>query len=146
MHILRNEPFKNAVNMPPVPADVLNKLQPYFSLGEKIGSVLGQIAQGAVSEIVVNYAGDLMDVDTSPLTRYIVKGIFQNQLESINIINACIWLNHAVLTSSFKHPMHQIASQTLSRLRLKRSKRKKHLLEHYLLVSVSDRSYRSIPS
>ena len=39
-------------------------------------------------EIVVNYAGDLMDVDTSPLTRYIVKGIFQNQLESINIINA----------------------------------------------------------
>lgn len=88
LHILRNEPFKNAVNMPPVPADVLNKLQPYFSLGEKIGSVLGQIAQGAVSEIVVNYAGDLMDVDTSPLTRYIVKGIFQNQLESINIINA----------------------------------------------------------
>jgi D-3-phosphoglycerate dehydrogenase len=88
LHILRNEPFKNAVNMPPVPADVLNKLQPYFGLGEKIGSVLGQIAQGAVSEIVVNYAGDLMDVDTSPLTRYIVKGIFQNQLESINIINA----------------------------------------------------------
>ncbi|MGO4494574.1 phosphoglycerate dehydrogenase [Paenibacillus sp. 2RAB27] len=88
LHILRNEPFKNAVNMPPVPADVLNKLQPYFSLGEKIGSVLGQIAQGAVSEIVINYAGDLMDVDTSPLTRYIVKGIFQNQLESINIINA----------------------------------------------------------
>jgi D-3-phosphoglycerate dehydrogenase len=88
LHILRNEPFKNAVNMPPVPADVLNKLQPYFSLGEKICSVLGQIAQGAVSEIVINYAGDLMDVDTSPLTRYIVKGIFQNQLESINIINA----------------------------------------------------------
>lgn len=88
LHILRNEPFKNAVNMPPVPADVLNKLQPYFGLGEKIGSVLGQIAQGAVSEIVVNYAGELMDVDTSPLTRYIVKGIFQNQLESINIINA----------------------------------------------------------
>ncbi|KRE98234.1 D-3-phosphoglycerate dehydrogenase [Paenibacillus sp. Soil766] len=88
LHILRNEPFKNAVNMPPVPADVLNKLQPYFSLGEKIGSVLGQIAQGAVSEIVINYAGDLMDVDTSPLNRYIVKGIFQNQLESINIINA----------------------------------------------------------
>ncbi|MEW9699031.1 phosphoglycerate dehydrogenase [Paenibacillus sp. SI8] len=88
LHILRNEPFKNAVNMPPVPANVLSKLQPYFGLGEKIGSVLGQIAQGAVSEIVINYAGDLVDVDTSQLTRYIVKGVFQNQLESINIINA----------------------------------------------------------
>ncbi|RTE10494.1 phosphoglycerate dehydrogenase [Paenibacillus whitsoniae] len=88
LHILRNEPFKNAVNMPPVPANVMNKLQPYFGLGEKIGSMLGQIAQGAVSEIVINYAGELTDVDTSPLTRYIVKGLFQNQLESINIINA----------------------------------------------------------
>ncbi|MGG1551742.1 phosphoglycerate dehydrogenase [Paenibacillus ferrarius] len=88
LHILRNEPFKNAVNMPPVPANVMNKLQPYFGLGEKIGSMLGQIAQGAVSEIAINYAGELTDVDTSPLTRYIVKGLFQNQLESINIINA----------------------------------------------------------
>ncbi|MFD0694874.1 phosphoglycerate dehydrogenase [Paenibacillus sp. GCM10027628] len=88
LHILRNEPFKNAVNMPPVPANVLSKLQPYFGLGEKIGSILGQIAQGAVAEIVVNYAGELVDVDTSQLTRYIVKGVFQNQLESINIINA----------------------------------------------------------
>lgn len=88
LHILRNEPFKNAVNLPPVPANVLNKLQPYFGLGEKIGSILGQISQGAVYEIVVNYAGDLIDVDTSPLTRYIVKGVFENQLESINIVNA----------------------------------------------------------
>ncbi|SMF09522.1 D-3-phosphoglycerate dehydrogenase [Paenibacillus barengoltzii] len=37
LHILRNEPFKNAVNMPPVAASVMNKLQPYFGLGEKIG-------------------------------------------------------------------------------------------------------------
>jgi D-3-phosphoglycerate dehydrogenase len=88
LHILRNEPFKNAVNLPPVPANVLNKLQPYFGLGEKIGSILGQIAQGAVYEIVVNYAGELVDVDTSQLTRYIVKGVFENQLESINIVNA----------------------------------------------------------
>ncbi len=88
LHILRNEPFKNAVNIPPVPANVLSKLQPYFGLGEKIGSILGQIAQGAVSEIVVGYAGDLVDVDTAQLTRYIVKGVFQNQLEGINIINA----------------------------------------------------------
>ncbi|UJF31174.1 phosphoglycerate dehydrogenase [Paenibacillus hexagrammi] len=88
LHILRNEPFKNAVNMPPVPANVLNKLQPYFGLGEKIGSILGQIAHGAVNEIVISYAGELIDVDTSPLTRYIVKGLFEKQLESINIVNA----------------------------------------------------------
>jgi D-3-phosphoglycerate dehydrogenase len=88
LHILRDEPFKNAVNMPPVPATVLNKLQPYFNLGEKIGYFLGQIVDGAVQEIVVSYSGELSDVDTSPLTRYVVKGIFSNKLEGVNIVNA----------------------------------------------------------
>jgi D-3-phosphoglycerate dehydrogenase len=88
LHILRNQPFKNAVNMPPVPANVLNKLQPYFNLGEKIGAILGQIAIGAISEIMVNYAGELTDVDTTPLTRYIVKGVLAHQLEEVNIVNA----------------------------------------------------------
>jgi D-3-phosphoglycerate dehydrogenase len=87
LHILRNEPFKNAVNMPPVPANVLSKLQPYFNLGEKIGLFLGQIADGAVREIVIGYSGELIDVDTNPLTRYIVKGVFSNKLEGVNLVN-----------------------------------------------------------
>ncbi|WP_442601138.1 phosphoglycerate dehydrogenase [Paenibacillus sp. KN14-4R] len=88
LHILREQPFKNAVNMPQVPSNVFNKLQPYFNLGEKIGRILGQITIGAVSEIVVNYAGDLVDVDTAPLTRNIVMGVFANKLEGVNIVNA----------------------------------------------------------
>ncbi|UUZ94387.1 phosphoglycerate dehydrogenase [Paenibacillus sp. P25] len=88
LHILRNEPFKNAVNMPSVPANVLNKLQPYFGLGEKLGGFLGQSINGAVNEIVVSFSGDLADVDTTPLTRYIVKGVLGNQLEGVNIVNA----------------------------------------------------------
>jgi len=88
LHILRGQPFKNAVNLPPVPPNVLNKLQPYFKLGEKLGSWLGQISRGAVREIVVHYSGELSEVDTNPLTRYIVKGILSHQLESVNIVNA----------------------------------------------------------
>jgi D-3-phosphoglycerate dehydrogenase len=88
LHILRDEPFKNAVNMPPVPPTVLNKLQPYFNLGEKLGQFIGQTTEGAIKEIVVSYAGDLVDVDTTPLTRYIVRGILSNQLEGVNIVNA----------------------------------------------------------
>ncbi|WP_281886838.1 phosphoglycerate dehydrogenase [Paenibacillus sp. YYML68] len=88
LNILREVPFKNAVNMPPVPADVLNALQPYFNLGEKLGVFLGQTIEGAVSEISISYSGDLTDVDTSPLTRYIVKGVLQHQLEGVNVVNA----------------------------------------------------------
>lgn len=89
LHILRGEPFKNAVNMPPVPAAILGKLQPYFTLGEKLGRFVGQMSEGAVQEIVVNYSGELADVDTTPLTRYIVKGVLSNHLGSeVNIVNA----------------------------------------------------------
>lgn len=89
LHILRNEPFKNAVNMPPVPANVMKKLQPYFSLGEKLGKFLGQIVDGPVREIAVSYSGELVDTDTSPLTRYIVKGVLSNHLaEEVNIVNS----------------------------------------------------------
>ena len=75
LHILRDKPFMNAVNMPPIPADVLNKLQPYFKLGEKLGSFVAQLTEGAVEEITVSYAGELAEVDTQPLTRYIVRGV-----------------------------------------------------------------------
>lgn len=89
LHVVRNEPFKNAVNLPPVPANVLKKLQPYFNLGEKLGKFVGQTAEGAIKEIAINYSGDLVDVDTSPLTRYIVKGILDNHLgDEVNAVNA----------------------------------------------------------
>jgi D-3-phosphoglycerate dehydrogenase len=88
LHILRDEPFKNAVNMPAVPANVLHKLQPYFGLGEKLGLFLGQITEGAIREIVVDYAGELADVDTTPITRYIVRGVLGNRLDGVNIVNA----------------------------------------------------------
>ncbi|OAB46950.1 phosphoglycerate dehydrogenase [Paenibacillus antarcticus] len=88
LHILRNEPFKNAVNIPPVAPTVMKKLQPYFSLGEKLGSFAAQITTKAVSEIHIDYAGDLSDVDTLPLTRYILKGVLSYHLgNEVNIVN-----------------------------------------------------------
>ncbi len=90
LHILRDEPFMNAVNMPPIPANLQNKLQPYFALGEKIGSFIAQATEGAVQEIVVSYSGELAEVDTQPLTRYIVRGVLSHHLgqEQVNVVNS----------------------------------------------------------
>lgn len=90
LNILRDEPFRNAVNMPPVPAEVLNKIQPYFNLCEKLGLSLAQITEGAVQEIKINYSGDLADFDMNPLTRYVLKGVLSHHLgkEQVNIVNA----------------------------------------------------------
>lgn len=89
LHILRNEPFKNAVNMPPVASSVMSKLQPYYTLGEKMGSFLAQMVEGAVLEATISYSGELGDVETAPLTRQIVKGLLSHHLGSeVNIVNA----------------------------------------------------------
>ncbi|MCP1311829.1 phosphoglycerate dehydrogenase [Paenibacillus tyrfis] len=90
IHILRNEPFKHAVNMPAIPSGLLNRLQPYFTLCDQLGKSLAQMTDGAVREVSVECAGALADVDISPLVPYALKGILSHHLgaEQVNIVNA----------------------------------------------------------
>lgn len=90
IHILRDEPFKNAVNLPAIPTDLLNKLQPYFKLCEQLGKALAQMTDGAMREVTVEYAGRLADLDTSPLIPYVLKGILSHHpgAEQVNAVNA----------------------------------------------------------
>jgi len=89
LKVLRGQPFKNAVNLPSIPADVMEKVQPYFTLGEKLGHFLAQVTVGSVSEIEIKYSGELTDVDTAPLTRTVLKGVLSFRLgEGVNYVNA----------------------------------------------------------
>jgi len=92
IHILRNEPFMNAVNMPPIPAEVRKVLEPYFELGEKLGSFVAQATEGAIEDITISYSGNLADVDTQPLTRYIVRGVLAHYLgkDAVNVVNSML--------------------------------------------------------
>lgn len=89
LHVLRNKPFKNAVNLPSFPEDVMDKLKPYFTVGEKLGSFVAQGAVGGLQEVVVTYSGELTDLNTSALTRTVIKGILSYHLgEGVNYVNA----------------------------------------------------------
>ncbi|MGG1660988.1 phosphoglycerate dehydrogenase [Brevibacillus sp. NRS-1366] len=90
IHILRQEPFKNAVNMPAFPSDLLKQLHPWLTLCEQLGKSLVQITEGAIREVTVECAGELADLDTSPLLPYVLKGILSHHLstEQVNIVNA----------------------------------------------------------
>ncbi|HHY67102.1 MAG TPA: phosphoglycerate dehydrogenase, partial [Alicyclobacillus sp.] len=57
LNILHNRPFKNAVNLPSLPAEVMRAVQPYLTLGEKLGQLISQIAAGRLSAIEVTYGG-----------------------------------------------------------------------------------------
>jgi len=89
LKVLRGEAFKNAVNLPAVPAHVMEKLQPYYTLGERLGNFLAQISVGSVQEITITYSGELTEVDTAPLTRTILKGVLSYRLgDGVNYVNA----------------------------------------------------------
>ena len=80
---------KHPVNIPSLPVEVLQKIQPYFELGEKLGMFLSKIKSTVIDEVHVSYAGVLNDINTTPITRSVVKGLLLQHLgERINNINA----------------------------------------------------------
>ncbi|UCZ52469.1 phosphoglycerate dehydrogenase [Bacillus shivajii] len=89
LEMLRGKPAKNPVNMPSVSYEVIQKLEPYYTLAEKIGSFLSQIAKGAIREIAIEYSGELKEINTDLLNRITVKGMLKKHLgHQINDVNA----------------------------------------------------------
>src|SRR5690606_10816722 len=84
LHILRGEPFKNAVNLPSIPAELQEKLRPYQSLAENLGRFALQATQGALCSVTVTYSGELTGLDPAPLTRTILKGALSTYLSDVN--------------------------------------------------------------
>jgi D-3-phosphoglycerate dehydrogenase len=75
LNILRGQPFRNAVNLPSIPQEMLERVQPFFNLSEKLGSFVAQSVDGAPQEILITYSGDLSNFNISPLTRSFLKGL-----------------------------------------------------------------------
>lgn len=89
LKVLRNEPYKNSVNLPSIPPHLMKKLESYLSLSEKMGLFLAQVTKGALKEVEISYAGELGEEEMSPLTRSILKGLLSYHLEArVNYVNA----------------------------------------------------------
>lgn len=81
--------IRHAVNFPSVPADVLPKLQPYITLGERLGGFLCQITEGRINEVTVEYRGEVAELVIAPITAAVLKGTLSPILEeSVNFVNA----------------------------------------------------------
>src|SRR5213080_3145988 len=69
--------IRNAVNMPNLDAKTLSIIGPHLRFGEKLGRFLSQIAPKRVDNLNVNYSGKVNEVDTTAITRSILKGFLQ---------------------------------------------------------------------
>ncbi|UCF37191.1 MAG: phosphoglycerate dehydrogenase [Acidobacteriota bacterium] len=86
---LKEDVIVNAVNFPSMSTTEMASLEPYIRLGEKLGSLVGQICRTRVSEIGLRYYGDLPQMSYKPLGNYILKSILAPVLsEEVNAVNA----------------------------------------------------------
>jgi D-3-phosphoglycerate dehydrogenase len=85
---LRGDMVSTAVNIAPVPPDVMEKVGPYIDLAEKLGSMVAQIAGGA-DEVDVLTVGGLAETDTRILKTAVLKGMLSHATdEPVNFVNA----------------------------------------------------------
>ncbi len=84
---------RNAVNVPSVSGEVLERLGPFLKLAEKLGTFAGQLSMqgvcGAPEQIEIAYAGEVSQHPTAPLTAAVLKGVLGNFLaEPVNEVSA----------------------------------------------------------
>jgi D-3-phosphoglycerate dehydrogenase len=79
----------NAVNVPAVSGAVLAKIGPLLALADRMGCLLAQLSVGPVKEVVLEYAGDFQELDLSPVTTAVLKGLLTPMVkDTVNFVNA----------------------------------------------------------
>jgi D-3-phosphoglycerate dehydrogenase / 2-oxoglutarate reductase len=91
VNILTDKPFRNAVNLPSMTEEQKRNLQPYLTLGEKLGKFVGQLLLHPSVQVDITYSGDIANHDVSLLTRTVLKGLLaQTYADEVNFINALV--------------------------------------------------------
>jgi D-3-phosphoglycerate dehydrogenase len=85
---LLNGVLRGAVNIPVLGAKELHVLQPYIGLAESLGRFQAQLVDGAVREVRIEYAGEIVDLNAAPVTRSFLAGLLREVSARVNAVNA----------------------------------------------------------
>jgi D-3-phosphoglycerate dehydrogenase len=80
----------NALNMPSISATEAPRLKPFVALAEKLGSFVGQLTDASITGIVIEYAGDVGEMNTKALSSAVLAGVLTAQMGTINMVSAPI--------------------------------------------------------
>jgi D-3-phosphoglycerate dehydrogenase len=108
--ILRGEPAQYAVNAPMIAAETMTVIAPYIPVAEKVASLATQLAAGQLSNIEIDYQGEIAEHDTTPLRAAVVKGLVsQITEENVTIVNASLIAeNRGMNITERKNPAEDI--------------------------------------
>ena len=86
-YLTRNE-VKNAVNVPSLDAKTQDMIKPYVTLSKKMGDLYRQYANINISQIDIEYSGDVCNFPSAPITNSMLIGLLADMCEGINFVNA----------------------------------------------------------
>jgi D-3-phosphoglycerate dehydrogenase len=78
----------NAVNVPSISRELYEQIRPYVVLGEKLGRFQGQICEGAIEQIEIEYSGEAAELTVAPITLAVLKGLLESVTDQVNMVNA----------------------------------------------------------
>ena len=87
---LNNRPVATAVNLPHIPAHILEKIAPYLDLAERLGRTVVGMSKEPISSVQVNVKGKIADMNPSLISTAVLKGILSAALDGVNLVNANI--------------------------------------------------------
>jgi D-3-phosphoglycerate dehydrogenase len=80
---------RNAVNLPALDAEQFKELEPYLLLCENLGKFVTQMVGAPIQSLKIEYAGEISQKNTTPLTLATLKGFLTPILgEKVNVVNA----------------------------------------------------------
>lgn len=80
--------LRGAVNVPAISSKEFNLIQPYVALAESLGRFQAQLVDRPVNEVRIEYAGEIVDVDATPVTRAFLAGLLRDVSARVNVVNA----------------------------------------------------------
>ena len=78
----------NALNMPSISASEAQKVRPWISLAEKLGSFAGQLTGDSLTSVEIIYEGTPSSLNTRALTQAAIAGLLKPFLSEVNMVNA----------------------------------------------------------
>ncbi len=86
---LKRNNIVNAVNAPSLSGKLLERLQPYIFLADRMGAMMAQFTDGRIQEVAIQYNGDFSGLDMTPVTTAFIQGLLSyTHGDEVNAVNA----------------------------------------------------------
>jgi len=108
----------NALNFPSISAEEAPRLKPFVKLAEQLGSFCGQITRSGLTEIGIDYTGEVANLNTRALTSAALAGVLGHVLEGANMVSAPVIAKERGITINESSRGQQGAFESYMRVRV----------------------------